>query len=132
MDGYRICDAPGCGRELPPRRRRFCSDGCRRAARRFERVRETGEMAAMTLRMVRALARRAGADGADFPAVWELLAEAESAAVAAIDALRERGYSWADIAAEAGTSKQNLSQWHKRRTRKAGVNDQFTEGNTDG
>jgi DNA-binding NarL/FixJ family response regulator len=27
-----MCARPGCGRELPPRRRRYCSDNCRKRA----------------------------------------------------------------------------------------------------
>lgn len=123
----KMCAAPGCARVLPARRRRFCSDECRRTARRHERYRENDEFAAMTARMVRALAKRAGGDPAGFRAVWDLLGEAEAAAVTAVDALRERGYSWTEIAAEAGTSKQAMSQWRKRRPAAPGVNGAFTE-----
>jgi hypothetical protein len=111
----KTCAAPGCGAPVAPPRRRFCSDACARAGRRAERVREPGEVAAMTRRMVRALARRVDGDPAEFREVWGLLAEAEAAVTAAIDGLRAKGFTWADIAAEVGVSKQAVSQWRKRR-----------------
>jgi hypothetical protein len=109
------CAAPGCRAQVKPPRRRFCSDACARAGRRAERTRETAEVAAMTRRMVRALARRVDGDPAEFREVWAMLGEAEAAATAAIDGLRANGYSWADIAAEVGITKQAVSQWRKRR-----------------
>jgi hypothetical protein len=39
----RICDY--CGDPLAARRRRFCTDECRRRGQRAERVTETGESA---------------------------------------------------------------------------------------
>lgn len=111
-----MCAAPGCTRDLPPRRRRFCSDDCRRAGHRWERVTENEEFARMTVRMVRTLGKRVGAaDLAVFAALWELAAEADRAAIVAVDDLREHGYSWAEIGAAVGTSKQAMSQWRKRR-----------------
>jgi hypothetical protein len=70
----------------------------------------------MTRRMVRALSKRVGsADPAEFREVWALLAEAEAAVTASIDGLRAAGFSWAEIAAEVGMTKQGVSQWRKRR-----------------
>jgi hypothetical protein len=111
----RTCAAPGCDLPLSAGRRRFCSDDCRRAGRRAERVREPGEVAAMTRRMVRALSKRVGGDPAEFREVWGLLAEAEAAVTASVDGLRAKGYSWAEIAAEVGLTRQGMSQWRKRR-----------------
>jgi hypothetical protein len=112
----RICQAPGCGNPLPSQRRRFCSDDCRRRGHRHERYHETGEYAQMTVRIVRSLARRiGGGDAAEFAALWELVTEAETAAALAIDELRAKGYSWADLAGEVGMAKQSLHQWRQRR-----------------
>jgi hypothetical protein len=124
MITVKTCAAPGCDLPLPAGRRRFCSDDCRRAGRRAERVREPDEFAAMTRRMVRALARRAGdADPAQFREVWAMLAEAEAAVTASVDSLRAKGFSWAEIAAEVGVTRQGMSQWRKRRPGGDAVND---------
>jgi hypothetical protein len=123
----RTCQAPRCSNPLPAQRRRFCSDECRRAGHRAERYHETSEFAQMAVRMVRALARRIGAgDAAEFSALWELREAADGAAVLALDELQSRGYSWAEIGAEVGMSKQALSQWRKRRPGGDAVNVTFT------
>jgi hypothetical protein len=69
----------------------------------------------MTRRMVRALARKVDGDPADFREMWGMLGDIEQGVTAAIDGLRARGFSWADIAAEVGMTKQGMSQWRKRR-----------------
>jgi hypothetical protein len=131
------CQAPGCGRVLPARRRRFCSDLCRIRGQRGERVTETAEFSKAAVRMIRQMAKRVGgSDIAEFGAMVEVMAEAEHAVVAAIDGLRASGYSWAEIGAEIGWSKQRLAQWRQRRAegppaQDAGdhvpaVNDSFT------
>jgi hypothetical protein len=66
--------------------------------------------------MIRQMAKRVGAsDIAEFGAMWEVMTEAEHAVTAAIDGLRASGFSWAEIGAEVGWSKQRLSQWRQRR-----------------
>jgi hypothetical protein len=66
--------------------------------------------------MIRQMARRVGAnDIAEFGAMWEVMTEAEHAVTASIDDLRAAGFSWAEIGAEVGWSKQRLSQWRQRR-----------------
>jgi hypothetical protein len=113
-DDARRCDQ--CGGPLAPKRRRFCSDLCRVRGQRAERVTETGEFGAAAVRMIRAMARRVGAsDIAEFGAMWEVMTEAEHAVTEAIDHLRAVGFSWAEIAAEIGWSKQRLWQWRQRR-----------------
>jgi predicted nucleic acid-binding Zn ribbon protein len=105
-----------CAGPLPPRRRRFCSDDCRRRGQRAERVTETGDFGAAAVRMIRTMASRVGAsDIAEFGAMWEVMTEAEHAVTEAIDDLRVSGFSWAEIGAEVGWSKQRLSQWRQRR-----------------
>ena len=110
----RRCDQ--CGGPLAPRRRRFCSDLCRVRGQRAERVTETGEFGRAAVRMIRAMARRVGAsDIAEFGAQWEVMTEAEHAVTEAIDHLRAVGFSWAEIGAEIGWSKQRLWQGRQRR-----------------
>jgi hypothetical protein len=115
MIGYRpVCDQ--CGDPLPPRRRRFCSDLCRRRGQKAERITETGEFGRAAIRMIRAMATRVGAsDIAEFGAMWEVMTEAEHAVTKTVDDLRACGCSWAEIGAEIGWSKQRLSQWRQRR-----------------
>ncbi len=51
----RACEAPNCGRELPPGRRRFCWDLCRVRGQRSERRTETGEFGLMVVRMIQTM-----------------------------------------------------------------------------
>lgn len=115
----RAVRAPGCSwcrGPLPGRRRRFCSDLCRRRGQRAERVTETGEFGRAAVRMIATMARRVGAsDIAEFGAMFEVLTEAERAVVQTIDGLRASGFSWAEIAREVGWSRQRLQQWRQRR-----------------
>ena len=105
-----------CHGPLPPRRRRFCSDLCRIRGQRAENRTETGDFGRAAIRMIRAMARRVGAsDIAEFGAMWEVMTEAERAVTDTIDGLQENGFSWSEIGAEIGWSKQRLSQWRQRR-----------------
>ncbi len=105
-----------CHGPLPPRRRRFCSDLCRIRGQRAERHAETGEFGRAAIRMIRAMAKRVGAsDIAEFGAMWEVMTEAEAAVTAAIDDLRAAGFSWAEIGAKVGWSRQRLTQRRQRR-----------------
>ena len=129
----RTCEAPRCRRHLPPGRRRFCSDLCRVRGHRAERRLDPGEFGRAVIRMIRAMSGRADAsDLAEFALFWEIRAEADRATVEAIDALKAAGYSWADLAEEVGGSRQNISQWHKRRTAQATVNREFTPASAAG
>jgi len=117
------CQAPDCGRPLPKRRRRFCSDLCRVRGRRRERRYETAEFAAMITRMIRNLGRRVGrSDTAAFGSLWRVRDAADEACATAIDGLRETGFSWAEIGAAAGQTGQGVGQWRRRR---ADGNDSF-------
>jgi hypothetical protein len=111
------CQAPGCGKPLPARRRRFCSDLCRIRGRRAERKTETSEFGRLAIRMIRQMAKRVGAsDIATFGLMWEIMTEAEAATTQAITDLRVKGFTWDQIGREVGASKQTISQWHKRRS----------------
>ena len=82
----------------------------------------------MVIRMIRAHAVRVGAsDLAAFGSLWELRVEADRACVETIDLLRAKGFSWAEIAAEAGLSRQGLTQWRNRRSGRSGRNDPLRE-----
>lgn len=110
------CAAPGCGRLLAGRRRRFCSDLCRIRGQRSERVTETGEFGEAVVRMIRQMSKRVGAsDLAEFGALFEVLGAADSAVVDAIADLREAGISYSELAREVGWSRQRLTQWYERR-----------------
>lgn len=112
-----FCQAPGCDRELPAKRRRFCSDLCRRRGQRAERITETEEFGQAALRMITALASRVHASDLDvLGALWEVRLAADRAAVDAIDGLRAKGYPWAALAAEVGMPRQGLTQWRARRS----------------
>ena len=53
----------------------------------------------MVIRMIRAHAARVGAsDLAAFGSLWELRVEADRAVADAIDELRAKGFSWAELA----------------------------------
>ena len=74
--------------------------------------------------MVRAMAGRVGAsDIAEFGLMWEIMHEAEHAVTASIDGLRAQGFTWAEIAAETGQTRQGLTQWRQRRPAQSEGND---------
>jgi hypothetical protein len=130
----RVCQAPRCGQALPPDRRRFCSDLCRRRGQRAERITETGDFGQAAIRLIRAMARRVGAsDLAEFALMWEIMREAEHAITTAIDELRAKGFTWVEIAAEIGVTRQTMHQWHGRRAGRSAVNTRLTaNGALDG
>jgi hypothetical protein len=113
------CAAPKCDNPLTGRRRRFCSDKCSRKGRRAERIVENPDFGKAAVRMIRAMARRTGAsDAATFALLWQMQNETADAVVEAIDLLRGQGFSWADLGAEIGVTRNAVSQWHKRHTGK--------------
>lgn len=76
------------------------------------RPKDTTEYAAFVRRALRGLARRVGAGDVD--ALEDMLAvsaELDEAILAAVAGLRAAGYSWAEIGARAGLSRQAA---HKR------------------
>ena len=84
--------------------------------------------------MIRATARRVGAsDIAEFGLMWEIMREAEHAVAAAIGELRAKEFTWAEIGAEIGVSRQAVSQWQSRRAGGSAGNTQLTaNGAVDG
>ena len=88
---------PGVNRALTPRRRR--------------RVTENDEYAAFARRVIRAWARRVAAGDVD--AVSDMAAaahELDDALHDAVTGLRGKGYSWAEIAARLGVTRQAAHQ----------------------
>lgn len=128
MSAARGCHGPGCARTLTGRQRLYCSDRCRRVARRTGRKREAPEFEQAAVRIIAALARRCVTtpDAEVLGVLLTIAAAAELAAAEAIDLLREHGFSWADLAAGTGISRQGLSQWRKRRPDQPTVNEPFT------
>ena len=110
------CAAPDCGRDLPPGRRRFCSDLCRLRGRRHERRYDTEEFARMITRMIRLMSRRIGRTDIDaFGALWRVRAAADQACAEAIDGLRAEGFSWRAVGDAAGMTGQGAGKWKRRR-----------------
>ncbi len=81
---------------------------------RGPRVVENGEFTAFTSRVVRAAGRRVAAGDVDaLPALAALSAELDAAIADAVIGLRGHGYSWAEIAARLGITRQAAHQrWH--------------------
>jgi hypothetical protein len=103
-DGARRCDQ--CGGPLAPRRRRFCTDECRRRGQKAERIIEDTDYAAGVKRLVRASARRAGADLAMFAMFAEAVDYARARLADAAEQLITQGYSYSNIARELGITRQ--------------------------
>jgi hypothetical protein len=79
---------------------------------RAGRVTETAEFAAFARRIIRAYGRRIG-QGGDIDALPELVAlsaEIDAVISQSVTGLRAEGYSWGEIAARLGTSRQAAQQ----------------------
>jgi hypothetical protein len=80
-------------------------------AKRRQRVTENDEYAAFVRRVIRAYSRRVAIG--DIDAITDmaaLAADFDTAIREAITGLRERGYSWAEIAARLGITRQGAQQ----------------------
>jgi hypothetical protein len=86
----------------------------RRSRRRRSEV-ENPDYAAFARRIIRAHGRRvAGGDVEGLAELVDLAADVDAATQAAVDGLREFGYSWGEIASRLGTSRQAAQQrWGK-------------------
>jgi hypothetical protein len=82
----------------------------RRRGKRPRRFKETPEYAANVRALLRALGRRVGAGHVDdLPEIVKTIAEAEAVLAAAVTELHTRAvepYSWAEIAARLGITRQ--------------------------
>lgn len=83
---------------------------------RSPRLVENAEFAAFGSRVIRAAGRRVAAGDIEaLPALAALSAELDTAIGGAVAGLREAGYSWAEIAARLGVTRQAAQQrWHGR------------------
>jgi len=99
-----------CGQPLPPRRRRFCSDLCRRRGQRAERVIENDSYAASVVRQIRRMGVRASADLAALAWLAGAVDHARDALAMAVDGCRSRGYSDGEIGAALGITRQGVGQ----------------------
>jgi hypothetical protein len=104
----RACEAPGCGRELTARRRRFCTDECRRRGQKAERVIEDDSYAAGVVRLIGKLGVRASADVEALKWLAGAVEHARGALAMAVDGCRARGYSDGEIGAALGVSPGGL------------------------
>ena len=99
-----------CHGGLPPKRRRFCTDECRRKGQKRERVIEDDSYAAGVVRLIRKMSIRASAD---LEALKWLAGAAEhtrGALAMAVDGCRARGYSDTEIGAALGITRQAVGQ----------------------
>jgi hypothetical protein len=99
----------GCGwchGELPPRRRRFCSDLCRIRGQRSERKTDDADHAEYVKRLVEAQGKRAGADLPMFVLFAEAVDFARARLQDAADQLIAEGRSYSQIGAALGITRQ--------------------------
>jgi hypothetical protein len=89
-------------------RRKVCGD-CgkpRRAAIHTRRHKENSEFVAFSRRMIRAMGERAGGDIDTLAEIGSLQTELDAQLHRAVAACRDEGYSWAEIAARLGVTRQ--------------------------
>lgn len=79
------------------------------------RLVENGDFAAFSGRVIRAAGRRVAAGDVDaLPALAALSAELDAAITDAVTGLRAAGYSWGEIAARLGVTRQAAHQrWNR-------------------
>jgi predicted nucleic acid-binding Zn ribbon protein len=99
-----------CRGPLPPRRRRFCTDECRRKGQKRERVIETGSYADGVVRLIASMGKRASADLDALEWLAGAADYARKALAMAVDGCRARGYSDAEIGAALGITRQAVGQ----------------------
>ena len=104
--GFSRRECSWCHGPLPPRRRRFCTDECRRKGQKAERIIEDDSYADGVRRLVRAQGRRAGADLGMFALFAESVDYARARLAEAAAQLIAQGYSYGDIARELGITRQ--------------------------
>jgi hypothetical protein len=99
-----------CRGELPPRRRRFCTDECRRKGQKAERIIEDDSYAAGVVRLIRKMGIRASADLEALKWLAGAAEHARGALAVAVDGCRARGYSDTEIGMALGYDKPNARQ----------------------
>lgn len=79
-----------------------------------QRHRSTNEYAGASIRMAKALGARVASGEVDQITQFARVEEAlRLAKWEAIDGLHRFGYSWAEIAAETGQTRQSVQKWHR-------------------
>lgn len=76
---------------------------------------ENDEYAKFTLRIVRALAKRASADIDSLAALRDIHAITEDVLAEAIAACRQEGYSWSEVGQRLGITRQAAQQRYGRK-----------------
>jgi hypothetical protein len=99
-----------CHGPLPPRRRRFCTDECRRRGQKRERIIEDDSYAAGVVRLIRKMSIRASADLEALKWLAGAAEHARGALAVAVDGCRSRGYSDGEIGAALGITRQAVGQ----------------------
>jgi hypothetical protein len=106
----RTCQAPGCDRLLPGRRRRFCCDLCRVRGQRAERVIGTSDYGSGLVRQITRMGTRASGDLDALEWLAGAVDHARTALAVAVDGCRARGFSDAEIGAALGITRQAVGQ----------------------
>ena len=99
-----------CHGPLPPRRRRFCTDECRRKGQKAERIIEDTDYASGVRRLIRGMGKRASADLDALEWLAGAVDYARDALAMAVDGCRARGYSDTEIGMALGYDKPNARQ----------------------
>jgi hypothetical protein len=95
-----------CGDPLPGRRRRFCSDPCKRRGQKAERITEDADYGKAVVRMIGGMGRRASADLDALRSLVDAVDNARQILALAVDGARARGYSDGDIGQALGITRQ--------------------------
>ena len=104
--GFSGRECAWCHGELPPRRRRFCTDDHRRKGQKRERIIEDDRYAAGVVRLIRKMSIRASADLEALKWLAGAAEHARGALAVAVDGCRSRGYSDGEIGAALGITRQ--------------------------
>lgn len=99
-----------CRGVLPARRRRFCTDECRRRGQKAERVIEDDSYAAGVVRLIRKMGVRASADLEALKWLAGAADHTRDALAMAVDGCRARGYSDGEIGHALGITRQAVGQ----------------------
>ena len=99
-----------CRGPMPPRRKRFCTDECRRRGQKAERIIEDTDYASGVRRLIRGMGKRASADLDALEWLAGAVDYARDALAMAVDGCRARGYSDTEIGMALGYDKPNARQ----------------------
>lgn len=99
-----------CHGPLAPRRRRFCTDECRRRGQKRERVIEDDSYAAGVVRLISRMSVCASADLEALKWLAGAVEHARGSLAMAVDGCRARGYSDTEIGMALGYDKPNARQ----------------------